>query len=103
MQTRPTCFIVMPYGPRPVEDAEIDFDAIFDGFIAPAVAAAGYTAVRSDREQASGVIMPRLFQAIYAAELVIADVTCQNPNVYYELGLRHALRPHGTLLIRRAG
>ncbi|HXZ15708.1 MAG TPA: hypothetical protein VEH77_07040 [Roseiarcus sp.] len=52
---------------------------------------------------ASGVIMPRLFQSIYGADLVIADITYQNPNVYYELGVRHALRAQGTLLIRREG
>ncbi|MFZ1388792.1 MAG: hypothetical protein WBP46_03235 [Thiolinea sp.] len=47
--------------------------------------------------------MPRLFTSILQAELVIADITYQNPNVYYELGLRHALKPQGTLLIRHVG
>ena len=51
----------------------------------------------------SGVIVPQLFKSIYSADLVIADVSCQNPNVYYELGVRHSLRPRGTLLIRRSG
>jgi hypothetical protein len=96
-------FVVMPYGKRSVEDAEVDFDAIFDGYISRAAAAAGFNVVRSDRELASGVIMPRLFQSIYGAELVVADITYQNPNVYYELGVRHALRAQGTLLIRREG
>jgi len=103
MRRRSTCFVVMPYGQRPVEDIVVDFDAVFDHYIAPAAAAAGFAVVRSDREVASGVIMPRLFKSIYGAELVIADITYQNPNVYYELGIRHALRPQGTLLIRRGG
>jgi O-acetyl-ADP-ribose deacetylase (regulator of RNase III) len=103
MRKQPVCFVVMPYGKRPVEDVEIDFDIIFDECICPAASAAGFEVVRSDREVASGVIMPRLFDSIYSADLVIADLTYQNPNVYYELGLRHALRPRGTLLIRRTG
>lgn len=103
MLTLPTCFVVMAYGRRPVEDVEVDFDVIFDEFIVPAVRAARFDVVRSDREMASGVIMPRLFSSIYTADLVIADLTYQNPNVYYELGVRHALRAQGTLLIRRIG
>ena len=93
----------MPYGKRPVEDLEIDFDVIFDEYIFPAARFAGFEVTRSDREMASGVIMPQLFSSIYGADLVIADLTYQNPNVYYELGVRHALRSHGTLLIRRTG
>lgn len=103
MRPRPKCFVVMPYGKRPVDDVELDFDAIFDRFILPAAEQAGYDVIRSDREAASGVIMPRMFQAIYEADLVIADVTYQNPNVYYELGVRHALKALGTLPIRRTG
>ena len=93
----------MPYGRRPVETVEIDFDAIFDEFIVPAARAARFDIVRSDREVASGVIMPRVFASIYSADLVIGELTYENPNVYYELGVRHALRSHGTLLIRRTG
>jgi O-acetyl-ADP-ribose deacetylase (regulator of RNase III) len=93
----------MPYGTRPVENVELDFDALFDEYIAPAARAAGFDVVRSDRESASGVIMPGLFRSIYEADLVIADLTYQNPNVYYELGVRHALRHRGTLLIRWTG
>lgn len=103
MRPLPTCFVVMPYGIRSVEDVEVDFDKIFVNYIAPAAQAAGFAVVRSDREVASGVIMPRLFASIFGAELVIADITYQNPNVYYELGVRHALRAQGTLLIRRTG
>jgi hypothetical protein len=103
MRSPPICFVVMPYGKRRVGNVEVDFDAIFDGYIKRAATAAGFSPVRSDREVASGVIMPRLFQSIYGAELVIADITYQNPNVYYELGVRHALRAQGTLLIRRDG
>jgi hypothetical protein len=100
---KPTCFVVMPYGKRPVERVEVDFDVIYDQLIEPAARSAGFEVVRSDREAASGVIMPRMFSSIYSADLVIADLTYQNPNVYYELGVRHALRAQGTLLIRRTG
>jgi hypothetical protein len=103
MPALPTCFVVMPYGVRPVEDVEVHFDEIFLNYIAPAAEAAGFAVVRSDLDGASGVIMPRLFTSIFSAELVIADITYQNPNVYYELGVRHALCPQGTLLIRREG
>ncbi len=103
MRTVPTCFVIMPYGKRPVDDLQIDFDCLFDDLIRPAARAAGFDVVRSDRDVASGVIMPRLFASICSADLVIADITYQNPNVYYELGLRHALRSQGTLLIRREG
>ena len=103
MRIRPTCFVVMPYGKREVENVEVDFDAIFDRFFCPAVEAAGFKIVRSDREVASGVIVPRMFELLHGSDLVIADLTYQNPNVYYELGVRHALKPRGTLLIRRTG
>lgn len=93
----------MPYGRRQVDNIELDFDAIFDQFIQPAADQAGFDVIRGDREAASGVIMPRIFQSIHGADLVIAEVTYQNPNVYYELGVRHALRAQGTLLIRRIG
>lgn len=103
MRILPSCFVVMPYGKRDVEGVEVDFDAIFDGYLSPAVEAAGFEIVRSDREVASGIIMPRVFASLYNADLVIADLTYQNPNVYYELGVRHALKPRGTLLLRRTG
>ena len=103
MRNKPICFVVMPYGKRPVAGLEIDFDVVFDELIAPAASAAGFEVVRSDRQVVSGVIVPQLFASIYSADLVIADITYQNPNVYYELGVRHALRARGTLLIRREG
>ena len=103
MRALPTCFVMMPYGKRPVEAVDLDFDVLFDEFIGPATRLAGFDVVRGDREVASGVIMPRLSSSIYSADLVIADITYQNPNVYYELGLRHALSPQGTLLIQRSG
>jgi len=60
MQTAPICFVIMPYGKRPVDDVELDFDVIFDEFIAPAARAAGFEVLRSDRELASGVVMRRV-------------------------------------------
>ena len=44
-----------------------------------------------------------MIEAIYEAPMVIADITCHNPNVFYELGVRHALRKNGTILTIRKG
>ncbi len=48
----------------------------------------------------SGSVPERMIREIIDADLVIADISMHNPNVYYEIGVRHALRPTGTVLIR---
>ncbi|RYZ07794.1 MAG: hypothetical protein EOO73_10705 [Myxococcales bacterium] len=103
MLQKRTCFVVMPFSVKLVEEREVDFDGVFAEFIEPAVTAAGFQAVRSDREVLAGPILPRVLESLYRADLVLADVSYQNPNVFYELGVRHALCRQGTLLIRRRG
>jgi tetratricopeptide (TPR) repeat protein len=81
----------------------IDFDAIFLEVIRPAVEEAGLLCERLDDMPPGTTLLRNLFSAILGSDLMIADVSLLNPNVMYELGIRHALRRRRTLMIMVAG
>jgi hypothetical protein len=58
---------------------------------------------RADEIERAGFIHERMIQSIADSDVAIVDITAANPNVYYELGIRHALRDRVTVLIRRKG
>lgn len=89
----------MPFNKKPGPDGiEIDFDSVFHDLLAPAVEAAGLYAHRADADRRGGSIHADMFQDLLFAEFVVADLTLDNANVWYELGVRHALRKSGTVL-----
>ena len=97
----PHAFIVMPFGTKPGADGQpIDFDRVFQELLEPALANAGYDVFRADQERRSGNIRFDMFQELLVADLVVADLTVDNPNVWYELGVRHALRSRGVILVQ---
>ena len=92
-------FVVMPFGKKKAPDGvEIDFDAIYADLLAPAIIAAGLAPHRADADRRGGSIHLDMFQDLLLAEFVVADLTLDNPNVWYEIGVRHALRSGGTVL-----
>jgi hypothetical protein len=93
------CFIIMPFGKKAAADGTIiDFDVIYAQLLSPAVAAAGLQPHRADAERRGGSIHADMFQELLLAELVVADLTLDNPNVWYEIGVRYALRASGAVL-----
>lgn len=101
---RPLCFILMPFGKKTAGDGRIvDFDAVYTHLIKPAVEAAGLEPLRADEEVVGGVIHKAMFERLILCEYAIADLTTANANVFYELGLRHALRPSATQLLFAEG
>lgn len=101
---RPLCFVLMPFGRKPAASGlMIDFDAVYKGLIAPAIDAAGLEPVRADEEQAGGIIHKPMYERLILCEYAVADLTTANANVYYELGLRHAVRAHSTTLVFAEG
>ena len=93
-------FIVMPFGKKKAADgSEIDFDRVYAELIRPAVEAADLIAHRADAERRAGSIHADMFQELLLAELVVADLTIDNPNVWYELGVRDALRASGSVML----
>jgi tetratricopeptide (TPR) repeat protein len=99
-------FVAMPFGQKDGPDGQpIDFNRIYAEYIQPGLQAAGLAVFRADEEQAAGDIRSDMFQELLIADLVLADLTIDNPNVWYELGVRHALRARGVVLVQgpRAG
>lgn len=89
----------MPFGTKRGRRGEaIDFNRIYEELHAPALAAAGLEVFRADREVRAGDILPDMFQELLLADLVLADLTIDNPNVWYELGVRHALKARGVVV-----
>ncbi|MBS0552135.1 MAG: tetratricopeptide repeat protein, partial [Proteobacteria bacterium] len=98
---KPHAFVAMPFGTKPGPDGQpIDFNRVYDDYIAPALADAGFEVIRADREQRAGDIRTDMFQELLMSDLVVADLTLDNPNVWYELGVRHALRKRGVILVQ---
>jgi len=93
-------FVAMPFGRKPDSQGQpIDFDRIYGELIRPALESIGLEVLRADEEQDAGDIRADLFQELLMADLVVADLSLDNPNVWYELGVRHALRARGVILI----
>ncbi len=101
---KPLCFVLMPFGRKPEGGGRIiDFDSVYDRIIAPGVIAAGMEVIRADQEQIGGTIHKPMFERLMLCDYAVADITGANPNVYYELGIRHALRPRSTVLVFAQG
>ena len=96
------CYVLMPFGskanpfPGP---KEIDFDLIYRNLIGPAIERAGLQPFKADQEMISGLIHRTMFERLLLCKYAVADLTTANPNVYYELGIRHAVRPWSTVLL----
>lgn len=86
---RPKCFVVMPIADVPGYDPG-HFSRVYEYLLKPAIVAAGYSPVRADDEIKTDYIVVGIIQQIVDAEMVICDFSARNPNVMYELGLRHA-------------
>lgn len=99
MGPRSVCFIDMPFGKKPdlASGFEVDFDRIYEAAIEPAVLESGLEPVRGDRERTGGIIHTPMFGRLLLSDYVVADLTLANPNVFYELGIRHTARPFTTV------
>jgi hypothetical protein len=101
---KPLCFVLMPFGRKAEAGGRmVDFDVVYREVIAPAVLQAGMEVIRADQEQIGGTIHKPMFERLMLCDYAVADMTGANPNVYYELGIRHALRPRSTVLIFAEG
>src|SRR5262245_65809572 len=103
-------FIVRPFGKKlvPIKkdskdiSVDVNFDEIDSLLIQKALEKSGLVGKTTGKITQAGNIRLDMFQMLIGYDLVIADISIDNANVFYELGIRHGLRPNGTILIRLA-
>src|SRR6185369_14604591 len=101
---KPVAFMVMPFGKKAVDatgtssPTEVDFDALWDRVYDPVLTGLGYEAVRADQDLGA-LVITEMIQRLTIADLVLADLTLPNANVYYELGIRHAAKRQGCVIV----
>jgi hypothetical protein len=96
-----TCFVVMGFGEKPdfATGRTLDLDKTYRTIIKRAVEDAGLECVRADDVVHSGLIDKPMYELLLSADVVVADLSTSNANAIYELGVRHALRPHTTIIL----
>jgi tetratricopeptide (TPR) repeat protein len=96
-----TCFAIMGYGVKTdyATGRLLDLDKTYKNIIKPAAEAVGLECKRADEIRHSGIIDVPMFNSLINADVVIADLSTNNSNAFYELGVRHALRPYTTIAI----
>jgi hypothetical protein len=101
---RPLCFVLMPFGTKTdASGSTVNFDSVYRHAIAPAADDAAMDVVRADEEREGGIIHKPMFERLVLCAYAVADLTLANANVFYELGVRHAVRPHTTVLLFAKG
>lgn len=101
MSIRPLVFVAMPFGKKKDNRTTINFDSIYYDAIQPAVEnhETELKVIRADEEMVGGFIHGPMYERLLLSEIVIVDLTLANPNVFYELGIRHCARPKSTILL----
>lgn len=86
-----SCFVISPIG-EDLSETRKRADQVLKHLVRPAVESCGYKATRADEIDKPGLITSQVIQAVVNDDLVIADLSETNPNVFYELAVRHMIR-----------
>jgi hypothetical protein len=100
MEDAKICFVIAPIG-EPDSETRKRSDQVLKHVIKPATKERGFTAIRADQISETGFITSQVIQHLVNDPLVVADLTDRNPNVFYELAIRHAARKPLVQLIRK--
>jgi Flp pilus assembly protein TadD len=101
------CFVIMPFGEKPVGDRTVDFDKLYEYIFVPAISAVSLPEGgkleprRTDKDFFTGDIKLEMFQYLEYSRFALADISGLNFNVAYELGARHRARESGTAIFRQ--
>jgi len=93
------CYVSMPYGKKSSPIGDIDFDSIYSMLIQPTVLSLGLSCTRGDDSDLGANMQKGLIGLAVQSDLMIADITTNNPNVMYDLGIRFATHATRTVLL----
>ena len=94
-------FVIRPFGiKKDSAGVPVDFDFVHSALIGPALKNAGLVGSTTGEIIDAGNIREDMFALIVEADLIICDISFHNANVFYELGIRHALRKKRTVLLK---
>lgn len=102
-----TVFVAMPFGKKKVGDVDVDFNDVYQRVLKPGIELArtpsgdAIVATRADEGFFAGDIDVIMYRRLELARLCVFDLTGDNVNVFYELGVRHRARPSGTVMLRQ--
>lgn len=88
-EKKPICFVIMPISDAPGYEPG-HFGRVYEHLLKPAIVAAGYEPKRADDTVKTDYIVVGIIRMIVDCEMVLCDISAKNPNVMYELGIRHA-------------
>lgn len=86
---KPVCFVIMPISDASGYESG-HFSRVYEYLLKPSIEAAGFEAVRADDEIKTDYIVTGIIKKIVESEMILCDISTKNPNVLYELGIRHA-------------
>ncbi|PVD50621.1 DUF4071 domain-containing protein [Terrimonas sp.] len=95
------CFVVMGFGIKTdlATGRKLNLDKSYQALIKPVVESRNMICVRADEIKHSGSVDLEMYQQLLSADIVIADLSTSNVNAFYELGIRHALKPKTTIIV----
>lgn len=93
------CFMITPIG-KEGTDIRKNADEVLEYIVEPVCKNYGYSVVRADKMANSGLITKAIIEQIITADLVVADLTGNNPNVFYELAIRHSYRKPAIQIVK---
>jgi tetratricopeptide (TPR) repeat protein len=97
---KPLCLVLMPFGLKRDNGGRlINFDAVYSQVIAPAIHSAEMEPFLASDQKVWGAIHKSMLQRVFHSSYALADLTASNPDIYYELGIRHTVRANGTLVV----
>lgn len=95
-----TCFVITPIGDDESEERK-HANMIFKNVIEPVAAELGLVALRADQISRSGIITQQIFECLAKSRVCVADLSFNNPNAFYELGIRHMCKVPTVQIIRK--
>lgn len=98
------CFVVMGFGIKTdlATGRKLNLDKSYQALIKPVVESKNIACIRADEIRHAGSIDLQMYQQLLSADIVIADLSTANVNAFYELGIRHALKPCTTIIMSEA-